>query len=71
MIKNKSKSHGLANKLTPMRIRLEKFLLDYSEGRIKDKSDLEILNEAILLIKRTIAQIDDIFEYNDTTKDII
>jgi len=61
MLKNKSKSHALANKLTPMRIRLEKFLLDHSEGRLKDKSDHENLKKAIVLIEGTIAQIDDIF----------
>lgn len=52
----------MANHLTPMRVRLEKFLLDYSDGRFKKKSDKEILKKALILIKGTIAQIDDIFE---------
>ena len=62
MLKNKSRNskHGLANKLTPVRIRLEKFLLDHSEGRLKNKSDQDKLNEAIMLMEATIAQIDDI-----------
>ena len=60
MLKDEAKRHGLANKLTPLRIRLEKFLLDYSDGRMKNKSDHETLKEAIGLIKETIAQIDDI-----------
>lgn len=60
MLKNNSKKHALANKLTPMRIRLEKFLLDYSEGRFKNKKDHELLKEACVLIQGTIDQIDDI-----------
>lgn len=60
MSENNSESHSLANKLTPMRIRLEKFLLDYSEGRLKNKSDGETLQKAIVLIEETIARIDDI-----------
>jgi len=62
MLKNKSKisMHGLANKLTPMRIRLEKFLLDCSDGRLKNKSDHDLLKMANEHIKSTIAQIDDI-----------
>jgi hypothetical protein len=60
MLRNKSKSHSLANKLTPMRIRLEKFLLDYSDGRFKNKSNHGIINEAMALIEGTIARIDDI-----------
>ena len=64
MLKNKSKNirHTLANKLTPVRIRLEKFLLDYSEGRLQDRGDLQILKESIVLIKETIVQIDKILE---------
>ena len=62
MLKHKSKRHGLANKLTPLRIRLEKFLLDHSDGRLKNKSEHEMLKEAIALIKGSIAQIDDILE---------
>jgi hypothetical protein len=60
MLKGKFKRHGLANKLTPMRIQLEKFLLDHSDGRLKSKSDHEILKGSFVLIKGTIAQIDDI-----------
>jgi hypothetical protein len=60
MLRYRSKSHSLANKLTPMRIRLERFLLDYSDGRLKNKSDHETLKEAMVLIEGTIAQIDDI-----------
>jgi len=62
MLKDNSSisKHDLANQLTPMRVRLEKFLLDHSDGRLKNKSDQEVLNEAIVLIKGTIAQIDDI-----------
>ncbi len=58
MLKNKPKNykHVLANKLTPMRIRLEKFLLDYSDGRLQNKSDHETLKEAIVLIKNSIAR---------------
>jgi hypothetical protein len=62
MLKDRSKSHALANKLTPMRIRLEKFLLDHSEGRLKSKSDQETLQQAIELIKSTIVEIDHILE---------
>ncbi len=62
MLKDRSKNHSMANHLTPMRVRLEKFLLDYSDGRFKKKSDKEILKKALILIKGTIAQIDDIFE---------
>jgi hypothetical protein len=60
MLKNESTRHGLANKLTPVRLRLEKFLLDNSNGRTKNMSDNEILKDAIILIEDTIAQIDDI-----------
>jgi hypothetical protein len=62
MLKDRSNSHALANKLTPVRIRLEKFLLDHSEGRLKSKNDQETLQQAIELIKSTIAGIDDILE---------
>jgi hypothetical protein len=62
MLKDKSKGHVLANKLTPMRIRLEKFLMDYSDGHLKNKNDHETLKDAIVLIKGTIAQIDEVFE---------
>jgi hypothetical protein len=62
MLKNKSESfkHSLANKLTLMRIRLEKFLMDYSDGRMKNKSDQAIQKQTIVLIQNTIAQIDNI-----------
>jgi hypothetical protein len=62
MLKHKLNNHALANKLTPIRIRLEKFLLDHSDGRLKSKSDQETLQQAIELIKSAIAQIDDILE---------
>ena len=62
MIKNKSISHSLANKLTLMRIQSEKFLLDNSGRKLKNKGDREKLKEAIALIEGTIAQIDDVFE---------
>ncbi len=65
MLKDKTNSHGLANKLTPMRIRLEKFLLDYPDVQWKNKDERETLKEAIFLIKKTVVQIDDIFEYMD------
>lgn len=65
MLGNNLKIHILANKLTPLRIRLEKFLLDYSDGQFKNKSNYEILNEALKLIEGTINHVDDIFERID------
>jgi len=65
MLKNKLKSHLFANKLTPIRVRLEKFLLDHSEGRLKNKSDHELLKMANNLIKGAINQIDYIFKGSD------
>ena len=64
MIKDDSKipRHELANSFTPIRVRFEKLLLDHSEGRLKHKSDGEILKEALALIKETIVQIDDIMK---------
>ena len=62
MLKVKSTKHGMANKLTPMRVRLEKFLLDYSDGRLQNKSDSEILKQSMKLIEETIVRIDDIFD---------
>jgi hypothetical protein len=64
MLRNKLKSHSLANKLTPIRIRLERFLLDHSEGWLENRSDTEKLKEAQWQIERTIVQIDNIFNCN-------
>jgi hypothetical protein len=73
MPKDNSKSfeHGLANRLTPMRIRLEKFLLDYADGRFKNNSDHENLKKAMDLIRATIVQVDNIFEHLAKTKEIL
>ena len=50
----------MANKLTPIRVKLEKFLLDHSDGLMKRKSDQMIVNDAVVLVQRIIAQIDEI-----------
>lgn len=55
--------HSLANKLTFMRIQLEKFLLDDASGRLIEMNDKEKLKEAIELIDGTIDQIDAIWEH--------
>jgi hypothetical protein len=62
MLRYNSKYHALANKLTPIRVRLEKFLLDHSNGCFKNKNDFEKLKEAKKLIAVTIVRIDEIFE---------
>lgn len=60
MSRNRSQRHSLANKLTPIRVKLEKFLLDHSDGLMKRKSDQMIVNDAVVLVQRIIAQIDEI-----------
>ena len=61
MPEDKFKDHAIANKLTPMRISLEKFIMDYLDLRFKDRCDKQILNEAIVLMQETIVQIDDLY----------
>ncbi len=61
--------HKTSNAHTCIRVRCEKFVSDFEEGFKKNKTDKELLDEALFIFKFIIDEIDKINDYINKIND--